>query len=267
MANLRQGSNGADVRRLQEELKKRGFSPGDVDGDFGPATDAAVRAFQASEGLLADGIAGRSTSRALGLTIAAIPDAPLAIDGVTVGKVAEMFPGAPIGNIKTHLPRVLEGLVELELDDRNMVLMALATIRAESAGFEPISEGKSRFNTSPDGHPFDLYDSRRDLGNQGPPDGDRYKGRGFIQLTGRDNYVRIGTKIGLGQSLVENPERANDPVIAARILAAFLKDKEVRIKEALLADDLRHARRLVNGGSHGLDRFKECFRKGAELLA
>ena len=54
--------------------------------------------------------------------------------------------------------------------------MAIATIRAETAGFEPISEFKSRFNTSPQGHPFDLYDSRKDLGNCGAPDGTNFKG-------------------------------------------------------------------------------------------
>ena len=43
--------------------------------------------------------------------------------------------------------------------------MALATIKAESAGFAPISEGKSKWNTSQGGEPFDLYDFRTDIGN------------------------------------------------------------------------------------------------------
>ncbi|MDF0667352.1 MAG: hypothetical protein P0119_14930 [Nitrospira sp.] len=59
-----------------------------------------------------------------------------------------------------------------------MVLVALAIIRAETESFEPIAEGRSRYNTSPNGHPFDLYDYRKDLGNQGPPDGEQYRGRG-----------------------------------------------------------------------------------------
>lgn len=62
-----------------------------------------------------------------------------------------------------------------------MTLMAVATIRAEAESFLPISEGRSRFSTSPSGHPFDLYDKRRDLGNRGSPDGERYRGRGFVQ--------------------------------------------------------------------------------------
>lgn len=181
--------------------------------------------------------------------------------------VSKMFPSTPVDNIRTNLPFVLNGLVERELADKPMVLMALATIRAETEGFEPISEGKSKYNTSPGGHPFDLYDNRRDLGNQGPPDGDSYKGRGFIQLTGRSNYQMHGKAIGLGNQLVDNPNLANDPGIAAKLLASFLKSKERAIKEALLDNDLKQARRLVNGGSHGLDRFTEAFEIGDNLIA
>ncbi len=148
-----------------------------------------------------------------------------------------------------------------------MTLMALATIRAETEGFVPISEGQSRFNTSPGGHPFDLYDSRRDLGNQGPPDGARYCGRGFIQLTGRSNYQRHGSAIGLGARLLDEPDLANQPDIAARLLTSFLKGKERLIKEALIEGDLRTARKLVNGGSHGLDRFTDAYTIGDRLIA
>jgi peptidoglycan L-alanyl-D-glutamate endopeptidase CwlK len=264
MAALRMGVSGDAVERLQKRLGNLGFDPGAIDGAFGPATDAAVRAFQASEGLLVDGIVGRRTLEALNLGRKVAQPAPFAMESVTVPVVAEMFPGALIGNIKTHLPNVLDGVTHEDLADRLMVLMALATIRAETAGFEPINEGRSRYNTSPNGHPFDLYDNRADLGNRGAPDGARYKGRGFIQLTGRDNYRRIGRR--LGEPLEREPDLANDSVIAARILAAFLKEKEIRIKQALVDGDLAHARRLVNGGSHGLDRFTACYETGARLL-
>lgn len=69
-----------------------------------------------------------------------------------------------------------------------MVLMALSTIRAETEGFEPINEGLSKYNTSPGGHPFDLYDYRSDISNKRKDHGAKYKGRGLIQLTGRFNY-------------------------------------------------------------------------------
>src|SRR5881398_682937 len=152
-----------------------------------------------------------------------------------MGRVNNRTVLTPLDNIKTNLPPVLQALLVAELADKPMVLMALATIRAETESFEPISEGRSKFNTSPGGHPFDLYDRRKDLGNQGPPDGASFKGRGFIQLTGRANYQKHGAAIGLDNQLIENPDLANDPEIAARLLSNFLKNQERAIKEALLA--------------------------------
>jgi putative chitinase len=264
MPVLKEGSTGSDVSSLQARLKELGFNPGTVDGVFGPGTEAALKAFQASEGLVADGIAGPKTIAALQLSVStAIPSA---IPAVTVPIVAKMFPNTPIDNIKENLPFVLQALDDAGLADRNMVLMALATIRAETGSFQPISEFRSRFNTSPGGHPFDLYDFRKDLGNQGPPDGDRFKGRGYVQLTGRTNYREHGAAIGLGDQLIQHPDMANQPDVAAKLLASFLKSKETRIKAALLEDDLKTARRLVNGGSHGLDEFTRAFRTGQKLL-
>ncbi len=189
------------------------------------------------------------------------------IPEITVEIAAQMIPFAPRANIESNLPFILEALVAPALADKPMILMALSTICAETGSFLPISEGQSRFNTSAGGHPFDLYDSRADLGNQGPPDGERFKGRGFIQLTGRANYALHGAAIGLGDQLIENPDLANIPGIAARLLASFLKAHEVRIRAALTDGDLREARRLVNGGSHGLAAFTAAYNAGLALLA
>jgi putative chitinase len=155
---------------------------------------------------------------------------------------------------------------EANLADREMLLMALATIRVETGNFTPLSEYKSKYNTSPGGKPFDLYDNRRDLGNQGPPDGSDFRGRGYIQLTGRSNYKEHGAKIGLGNQLVQDPKLANEPLIAARLLASFLKGKEYEIREALAVGNLKLARRLVNGGSHGLKEFVATYRLGEKLF-
>jgi peptidoglycan hydrolase-like protein with peptidoglycan-binding domain len=267
MAVLKRGMSGDEVTALQTRLAQLGFDPGPADGVFGEGTEAAVRAFQASRGLSADGVVGDGTAAALA------PDgqaaaAELAIDGVTVEMVAQMFPGTPLVNIQTHLPPVLGALVAASLADKPMVLMALATIRAETGSFRPISEGVSRFNSSgaAGGHPFDLYDNRTDLGNRGEPDGERFKGRGFVQLTGRVNYQQHGRAIGMGDQLVENPDLANDPAIAAKLLASFLKSKEAKIRGALSTDDLATARKLVNGGSHGLDTFTAAFEMGDGLI-
>jgi putative chitinase len=263
MNALHPGSEGSDVIRLQNRLAELGFPPGQIDGDFGPGTRAALINFQLSQGLVADGVAGPRTLVALGLTDD--DELPSAIPGVTVARVCTMFPHTRRDNIEAHLPRVLEALVADALRDRPMVLMALATIRAETEGFVPISEGVSQYNTSPGGQPFDLYDRRGDIGNSQPGDGAKYKGRGFIQLTGKANYQEHGQAIGLGDTLVKDPDLANDPKIAAQLLASFLKAKETAIKTALLRNDLAHARRLVNGGSHGLEQFTDCYQRG--LLA
>jgi len=255
---MKKGSSGAEVQALQTRLAHLGFDPGPLDGVFGGATDSAVRAFQRSKGLPSDGAVGPETASALGLS---------AIPGVTVEIVSRMFPGTPVEDIEANLPPLLNALVEAQLDDHRMVLMALGTIRAETAGFQPISEGPSPFNTSPGGQPFDLYDRRRDLGNQGAPDGERFKGRGFVQLTGRANYGVRGQAIGLGAQLVENPDRANEPAIAAKLLASFLKSRETQIRSALEAGDLPAARRLVNGGRHGVDAFSQAYRTGDRLIA
>lgn len=66
--------------------------------------------------------------------------------------------------------------------------------------------------------------------------------------------------------MLREPKSANQSEHAAQLLAVFLKDKEPRIKQALLDDNLRLARKLVNGGSHGLARFTETFQLGNGIL-
>ena len=63
--NLRRGSRGSDVTKLQTALNSLGYDCGEADGIFGVKTEMAVRAFQAENGLAVDGIAGRFTQRAL----------------------------------------------------------------------------------------------------------------------------------------------------------------------------------------------------------
>src|SRR5688572_23497804 len=65
MATLKLGSSGPDVKALQQKLKDLGFDPNGVDGNFGPGTDKAVRAFQQANGLGVDGNVGPGTLAAL----------------------------------------------------------------------------------------------------------------------------------------------------------------------------------------------------------
>ena len=183
---------------------------------------------------------------------------------LTAQQVQPIFPATPLPNIVANLPHVLAALTAAELADPPMLLMALATIRAEAECFLPIAEAPSRFNTSPGGAPFDLYDHRAALGNLGPPDGANFRGRGFVQLTGRANYTRSARELSL--DLVANPGLACEPTVAARLLAHFLSARQIPIRRALAANDLAAARRLVNGGAHGLNRFTAAFQTGAALF-
>ncbi|MGF1641546.1 MAG: peptidoglycan-binding protein [Rhodospirillales bacterium] len=265
---LARGTRGDDVAWLQALLSRSGFDAKPIDGDFGGQTERALMACQADLGLPVTGAAGPDTRVAVGMNG---PDP--ARDTVPVcarlgvGEVVRMFPAAtPRANIEKHLPEILRAFAEAGLDDRDLVLMGLATVRAESEGFEPIDERVSRFNSSDPADRnrwFDLYAGR--LGNRTREEAARYKGRGFVQLTGRDNYRTYGDRLGV--ALLDAPERANEPDLAARILAQFIADKRTRAKYAIFGGDLATARKLVNGGSHGLDRFTDAFETGMGLLA
>ena len=184
---------------------------------------------------------------------------------ITPSLIHPLFPFTPLANIAANLPHVISALSEANLTDTPMLLAALATIRAEAEPFLPLTESESRFNTSPGGHAFDLYDHRAELGNQGPPDGASFRGRGYVQLTGRFNYAHYGRTLSL--DLINSPALAAEPETAARILAAFLVEKQAAIRAALAANDLAHARRLVNGGSNGLARFTAAYTAGLKVFA
>ena len=167
MGMLERGSKGSDVKEVQSRLLDIGFSPGKPDGIFGRATEIAVINFQRSQKLLTDGIVGPKTlavlfkSRDLRVNPKPVPSIikvnPEDITNkVTVNFVAKLFSRSARvrKNIEKFLPSVLKALKEQELTDKYMVLMALATIKAESAGFEPISEFKSKWNTSPGASPL-----------------------------------------------------------------------------------------------------------------
>ncbi len=248
MPPLRLGSSGPQVTSLQARLKELNFDPGPVDGQFGPGTEAAVRSFQSSVGLQPDGVGGPNTLPALKI--------PSITSNVTLDMVSQMFPATPRVNIQFHLPFVLRSLLDAALADKSMVLMALGTIRAETGSFLPIDEGVSEYNTNPGGPPFARYDNRADLGNKGPPDGALFKGRGFVQLTGRSNYTHFSEVLGMGTQLVDNPDLANDPAITAKLLAAFLNFKEDDIRQAFQAGNLSTARKLINGGTHAQRLFR-----------
>jgi putative chitinase len=263
MRRLQIGCAGQDVLEAQCSLSDANTYTGNIDGSFGPQMQAAVAAFQTKRGLPKTGMIDSATASALGLS----DPVPVtsAISCIAASDVKALFPDTPIANIEANLAYILNALAEQRLGDRDMILMALATIAAEADCFLPISEEISHLNTSsPGAPPFDLYDHRKELGNLGPPDGSAFRGRGFIQLTGRWNFQTHGHHIGLDE-LVQRPTLAHKPEIAAKLLADFLAVHQSEIRDAIRAGNLLAARKAVNGGENGYQVFEASYTKGAAL--
>jgi peptidoglycan L-alanyl-D-glutamate endopeptidase CwlK len=179
----------------------------------------------------------------------------MTIDDVSAAVVHSIFPDVQYANIEENLKYILAELKHYNLTSMEWIAMALSTVYVETGKFKPIDEYQSHFNTLE--RPFDLYDNREDLGNKGRGDGAKFKGRGYVQLTGRSNYRTFGPDVGVDLEMY--PEMANDPMIAAKLLALFLDSKKSKIEGALKYGNLRLARKLVNGGSHGFDRFRKSY--------
>jgi len=186
----------------------------------------------------------------------------------TVAQVQKAIrkPGREVkNNIYIILPMInylLEQYPGMNTDE--MFCMCIATINTEVPKFWPIGEYKSRYNTDPGGRAYGKYDFRTDIGNNAEGDGARYKGRGIIQLTGKYNYEKYGPRIGV--DLIADPEMANSPFYAVKIMIEFLFDKKDRTYEAIAEGNLAQARKLVNGGRHGLDTFVDTYNRMSRLL-
>ena len=178
--------------------------------------------------------------------------APFVPGSFTAQGIAAVL-GAPLANVTANWPLLQAALNARGIGNRPVQIAALATIGVETGSFAPIPEFASG----------DEYEGRADLGNTQPGDGRRYKGRGFIQITGRSNYTTYGNALGV--DLIGNPDLALDPNIACQIFAVYFTDHLIRWEPApaplmscadlARAGEWRGVRIAVNGGTNGLDRF------------
>lgn len=99
------------------------------------------------------------------------------------------------------------------------------------------------------------------MGNVAPGDGYRYRGRGLVQVTGRDNYATVSRAIGI--DLVSDPDKLSKPEAA---LAASIAWWEGRIPDSAMGN-VRRITKLVNGGTAGLDDRARLAAKAARALA
>lgn len=100
------------------------------------------------------------------------------------------------------------------------------------------------------------------MGNTQPGDGWKYRGRGILQITGKDNYRRYGKMVGL--DLVNNPDLAADPETSLLLALIYYKDRG--ILPHVDKKDYVTARKLVNGGTIGLAHVNDYRGKAKDLL-
>lgn len=141
---------------------------------------------------------------------------------------------------RQHWPHIVAEAQKQGISNKAQLAYILATTVHESgagAHMEEFASGRA-------------YEGRRDLGNNQPGDGTRYKGRGYVQITGRNNYRDWSRRLGI--DLVGNPNLAKNPATAAKILVGGMKMGTFTGKK--LDDyingsktDFVGARRIVNG--------------------
>jgi len=135
-----------------------------------------------------------------------------------------------------------QGIIGVELAS----LMSQAFV--ETMGFTRMVErGSQKY--------FNKYEPKyspkraKKLGNKKDGDGIKYKGRGFVQLTGRYNYARAGKELGI--DLINNPDLAADPKIALQIALWYWGWKVDRLTDNF--SNVKGVTKLINGGYHGLE--------------
>jgi putative chitinase len=290
MPTLKQGSSGPDVQALQQKLKDLGFDPNGVDGHFGPGTTKAVTAFQQSKGLQADGVAGPATLAALqgdGAADAGAGDGSaggdaagatanaggLNLDGlagkVPAGVIAQIPETAQDFGITTNL-RLAHFLAQCALESNNFT----ATVENLNYRAARLMEIFPRFFRGVDPAAFAnnpekignrVYANRMGNGDEASGDGFKFRGRGYIQLTGRNNYTSFSTFVG--EDCVANPDlvATKFPLASA---AFYFKSNNIWAICDRGADDgtVTQVTRAVNGGTHGLAERLQNFKKFMQAL-
>jgi putative chitinase len=262
---LKNGSKGEEVKQLQAKL---GLT---ADGNFGPMTETKVKEWQAINGLTADGIVGDGTwGKMFGTTVstptasAVIPSSSFKLDA-----------------LKGHIPdaviaQIPDTAAKFNITNPLRLAHFLAQCGHESGGFKAISEN---LNYSVDGlkkifgkyFPGDLatsyarqpekiasrvYGARMGNGDESTGEGFKFRGRGYIQLTGKSNYTSFAKFIG--EDTVTNPDlvATKYPLASAAFFFDSNKLWSICDKGADEATVTAVTKR-VNGGTIGLlDRIK-----------
>lgn len=274
---LKKGDNNENVKLMQEKL---GISPAVT--NFGPKTEEAVKAFQTKHGLPADGIVGDKTwALIVGENTPPQPTAPIAPVG-----------GLKLDKLKGHIPDAVIQMIpdtaaKFEINTPLRLAHFLAQCGHESGGFRLTKENlnysakglngifKKYFPTLESALPYErkpekiankVYGGRMGNGPEASGDGAKFCGRGYIQLTGRDNYTAFGKSIG--EDVTANPQVVAEKYALLSAAWFFSKNGLHKMADGGATDAVvTSITKRVNGGTIGLaDRIKH-FKEYYHLLA
>jgi len=288
---LKRGDNNEDVKKLQSKL---GLEP---IGNFGPKTEDAVKAWQAKNGLTADGIVGPNTwNKIMGVTQVpkpvAQPTAPApAPQPVAAAPVASVA-GLNLAKLKGHVPDNVIAMIpdtaaKFGINTPLRLAHFLAQCGHESGGFRATQENlnysakglmgifKKYFPTlalaqayerKPEKIANRVYGGRMGNGTESSGEGYKFRGRGYIQLTGKENYTAFGKSIG--EDMTVNQDKVSGPYALLSAAWFFSKNGLHKIADEGSSDAVvTKITKRVNGGTIGLaDRIKH-FKEYYHLLA
>lgn len=277
---LKFGSEGEDVKRIQEKL---GLDP---IGKFGPKTEEAVKNFQTKNNLTPDGVVGPKTwSVLMGESISSnstLITEPAPVSGIN---------GLKIENLRGHIPdsvisQIPDTARRFNITTPVRLAHFLAQCGHESGGFKIVNENLNysakglmgifkkyfptqqlaeSFQRQPEKIANKVYGSRMGNGPESSGDGFRFRGRGYIQLTGKDNYTAFGKAIN--EDIVNNPDlvATKYPLLSAAWF--WSRNGLNEIADTGTTDGVvTRITKRVNGGEIGLaDRIKH-FKEYLELL-
>lgn len=146
--------------------------------------------------------------------------------------------------------------------EENLNYSGMALWRVFRRHFKDQQEAES-FARQPELIANRVYSNRMGNGPESSGDGFRYRGRGFIQLTGKNNYAHYGNLLGI--DLLDEPFRASEPETALRLASAYWTENGLN----KLADrnNLDAITRRINGGINGLQHRVEEFKRAASIWA
>ena len=264
---LKIGSNGNDVIALQKFL---GLS---ADGSFGPGTDKAVKDWQTKNGLTTDGIVGDTTWAKMGLgssTPTATPSVAVPPSNFKLDKLKGHVPDSVIAQIP-------DTAAKFNITTPLRLAHFLAQCGHESGGFKAVSENLNygakglrgifgkyfstdalalQYERKPEKIANRVYSSRMGNGDEASGEGFKFRGRGYIQLTGKSNYASFDKTVE--DDIVGNPDLVATKYPLASAAFFFNNNSLWTIcdKGADVATVTAVTKR-VNGGTIGLeDRIK-----------